>query len=113
MDAYWLPSNARSYSPMTIASQPPHASASWATGFQGKYSGQRGGTPCCGYRLRQAERTMRAGVRVMGSGAGTGKIAVQRGELATREMDVMAALINRQYVEHKAWFRCPAPSRID
>jgi len=47
----------------------------------------------------------------MGSGAGTGKIAVQRGELATREMDVMAALINRQYVAHKAWFRCPAPSR--
>jgi hypothetical protein len=49
----------------------------------------------------------------MGSGAGTKKIAVQRGELATREMDVMAALINRQYVEHKAWFRCPAPSRVD
>src|SRR6201996_7366246 len=49
----------------------------------------------------------------MGSGAGTGTIAVQRSELATREMDVMAALINRQYVEHKAWFRCPAPSRVD
>src|SRR6202020_8857 len=49
----------------------------------------------------------------MGSGAGTEKIAVQRGELATREMDVMAALINRQYVEHKAWFRCPAPTRVD
>jgi AraC-like DNA-binding protein len=28
-------------------------------------------------------------------------------------MDVMADLINRQYVEHKAWFRCPAPSRVD
>ena len=49
----------------------------------------------------------------MGSRAGTGKIAVRRDELATREMDVMAALINRQYVEHKAWFRCPAPSRVD
>src|ERR1700761_4456313 len=49
----------------------------------------------------------------MGSGAGTGTIAVQRSELATREMDVMAALINRQYVEHRAWFRCPAPSRVD
>jgi hypothetical protein len=47
----------------------------------------------------------------MVSGAGTGKIAIQRGELATREMDVMAALINRQYVEHKAWFQCPVPSR--
>ena len=56
---------------------------------------------------------MRAGVDVTGSGAGTGKIAVQRGQLATREMDVMAALINQQYVEHKAWFRCPAPSRVD
>ena len=30
----------------------------------------------------------------MGGGVGTGKIAIQRGELATREMDVMAALIN-------------------
>src|SRR6201992_3966163 len=56
---------------------------------------------------------MRAEVDVMGGGAGAGKIAVQRSELATREMDVMAALINRQYVEHKAWFRCPAPSRVD
>src|ERR1700744_3947583 len=56
---------------------------------------------------------MRAEVDVMGSGAGTGKIAVQRSELATGEMDVMAALINRQYVEHKAWFRCPARSRVD
>jgi AraC-like DNA-binding protein len=56
---------------------------------------------------------MRAEVDVMGSGAGAGKIAVQRSELATSEMDVMAALINRQYVEHKAWFRCPAPSRVD
>jgi AraC-like DNA-binding protein len=27
-------------------------------------------------------------------------------------MDVIAALINRRYVEHKAWFRCPAPSRV-
>lgn len=49
----------------------------------------------------------------MGGGAGTGKIAVQRAELATRDMTVMADLINRQYVEHKAWFRCPAPSRVD
>jgi hypothetical protein len=28
-------------------------------------------------------------------------------------MDVMADLINRQYVEHRAWFRCPVPSRVD
>ena len=49
----------------------------------------------------------------MSGGAGTGKIAVRRAELATTDMDVMADLINRQYVEHKAWFRCPAPSRVD
>jgi AraC-like DNA-binding protein len=28
-------------------------------------------------------------------------------------MDVIAGVINRQYVEHKAWFRCPAPSGVD
>jgi AraC-like DNA-binding protein len=54
-----------------------------------------------------------AGVRVMSGRAGTGKVTVERSEVATREMDVMAALINRQYVEHKAWFRCPEPSRIN
>ena len=54
-----------------------------------------------------------AEVRVMSSRAGNGKVAVERSEVATREMDVMAALINRQYVEHKAWFRCPEPSRVD
>jgi hypothetical protein len=51
--------------------------------------------------------------RGMSGGARTGKIAVRRTALATRDMDVMADLINRQYVEHKAWFRCPAPARID
>jgi AraC-like DNA-binding protein len=54
-----------------------------------------------------------AEVRLMSSGAGTGKVVVERSEVATREMDVMAALINRHYVEHKAWFRCLRPSRID
>ncbi|HEX3517301.1 MAG TPA: AraC family transcriptional regulator [Trebonia sp.] len=49
----------------------------------------------------------------MSGGAGTGKIAVRRAELATTDMGVMADLINSQYVEHKAWFRCPAPSRVD
>jgi hypothetical protein len=49
----------------------------------------------------------------MSSRAGAGKLAVERSEVATREMDVMAALINRQYVEHKAWFRCLEPSRVD
>jgi AraC-like DNA-binding protein len=49
----------------------------------------------------------------MSGRTGAGKVAVERSEVATREMDVMADLINRQYVEHKAWFRCPEPSRID
>jgi AraC-like DNA-binding protein len=49
----------------------------------------------------------------MGSRPGTGQVVVERSEVATRELDVIAALINRQYVKHKAWFRCPEPSRID
>jgi AraC-like DNA-binding protein len=49
----------------------------------------------------------------MSIAAGTEKTPVKRARLDTRDMDVMAALINRQYVEHKAWFRCPAPSRVD
>ena len=44
---------------------------------------------------------------------GAGKVPVRRAEMSTQEMDVIADLINRQYVEHKAWFRCPAPSRVD
>jgi AraC-like DNA-binding protein len=49
----------------------------------------------------------------MSFGTDAGKITVQRAELATGDVDVMADLINRQYVEHKAWFRCPVPSRVD
>ncbi|HEY3882614.1 MAG TPA: AraC family transcriptional regulator [Trebonia sp.] len=49
----------------------------------------------------------------MSVGAVTGKIPVQRAQLDTSDMDEMAALINRQYVEHKAWFRCAAPSLVD
>ena len=41
----------------------------------------------------------------MSIAAGTEKTPVKRARLDTRDMDVMAALINRQYVEHKAWFR--------
>jgi hypothetical protein len=49
----------------------------------------------------------------MGGRAGVAKVPVHRFELATGEMDVIAGVISRQYVEHKAWFRCPAPSGVD
>jgi hypothetical protein len=38
---------------------------------------------------------------------------VQRAEMTTRDMDVIAELINRQYVDHRATFRCADPSRVD
>ena len=49
------------------------------------------------------------------AGAGTGNtvVEVQRAEMTTRDMDVIAELINRQYVEHRATFRCTDPSRVD
>jgi hypothetical protein len=52
-------------------------------------------------------------VRVTSKVTGAGKVPIRRAEMSTQEMDVIADLINRQYVEHKAWFRCPAPSRVD
>jgi AraC-like DNA-binding protein len=33
--------------------------------------------------------------------------------MTTRDMDVIAELINREYVEHRATLRCPSPSRVD
>jgi hypothetical protein len=52
-------------------------------------------------------------VRVTSKVTGAGKVLIRRAETSTREMDVIADLINRHYVEHKAWFQCPAPSRVD
>ena len=43
---------------------------------------------------------------------GTGGIPVQRVEMTTRDMDVIADLINRLYVEHQARFRCLDPARV-
>jgi AraC-like DNA-binding protein len=40
-------------------------------------------------------------------------VGVQRAEMTTRDMDVIAELINRQYVDHRATFRCTDPSRVD
>ena len=37
---------------------------------------------------------------------GAGGMPVQRVEMATRDMDVIADLINRLYVEHQARFCC-------
>jgi hypothetical protein len=44
---------------------------------------------------------------------GAGGIPVQRAEMTTRDMDVIADLINRFYVEHRARFRCLDPARVD
>jgi hypothetical protein len=44
---------------------------------------------------------------------GAGAIPVQRAEMTTRDMDVIADLINRFYVEHRARFRCLDPARVD
>ena len=37
---------------------------------------------------------------------------VQRVEMTTLDMDVIADLINRLYVEHQARFRCLDPARL-
>jgi AraC-like DNA-binding protein len=42
---------------------------------------------------------------------GAGMVPVQRTELATRDMDVIADQIRREYVEHRARFRCLDPAR--
>ncbi len=44
---------------------------------------------------------------------GAGGIPVQRVEMTTRDMDVIADLISRRYVEHQARFRCLDPARVD
>jgi AraC-like DNA-binding protein len=40
-------------------------------------------------------------------------VAVQRAVMSTRDLDVIAELINRNYVEHRARFRCADPARVD
>ncbi len=48
-----------------------------------------------------------------GTGTGNMVVGVQRAEMTTRDMAVIAELVNRQYVEHRAAFRCTDPSRVD
>jgi AraC-like DNA-binding protein len=43
----------------------------------------------------------------------TGMVPVQRVEVATRHMDAVAELICQLFVEHRALFRCPDPSRAE
>ena len=48
-----------------------------------------------------------------GRGTGTKVVPVQRIEMSTRDMGVIAELINQRYVEHRARFRCDDPGRVD
>ena len=43
----------------------------------------------------------------------SGMVPVQRVEVATRHMDAVAELICQLFVEHRALFRCPDPSRAE
>src|SRR3954449_8487391 len=44
---------------------------------------------------------------------GAGGIPLQRVEMSTRDMDVIADLINRHYVQHQPRFRCLDPVQVD
>ena len=46
-------------------------------------------------------------------GTSAGMVPVQRAEMITRDLDVIAELINQQYVEHQARFRCADPAWVD
>ncbi|HEY2639877.1 MAG TPA: hypothetical protein VGI66_08330, partial [Streptosporangiaceae bacterium] len=48
-----------------------------------------------------------------GRGTGDGLVPVLRIEMATRDMEEIAELIDRLYVEHRARFRCADPARVD
>jgi hypothetical protein len=50
---------------------------------------------------------------VAGTKPGAGAVPVVRGELTTRDMGVIADLISRRYVEHRARFRCDDPAQVD
>jgi hypothetical protein len=40
-------------------------------------------------------------------------VPVERGEMTTRDMGVIADLISRRYAEHRARFRCADPAQVD
>lgn len=44
---------------------------------------------------------------------GNGMTVVERTELRTRDMDLLASLFREQYVDHAATFRCPDPAAVE
>ena len=48
-----------------------------------------------------------------GRESGAGVVPVERAELVTQDMELIAELISQLYVEHRARFRCAHPSRVD
>jgi AraC-like DNA-binding protein len=50
---------------------------------------------------------------VTGSSPGRRSIPVERTELVSRDMELIAKLINRLYSEHRARFRCDDPGQVD
>ena len=46
------------------------------------------------------------------AGEGTGVVPVHRAEMATRDLDVIAGLMNQRYAKHRASFRCSAPGQV-
>ena len=48
-----------------------------------------------------------------GRETGGAVVPVRRVEMTTQDMEVIADLISRQYIEHRARFRCADPSRVD
>ncbi len=48
-----------------------------------------------------------------GRESGAGVVPVERAELVTQDMELIAELISQLYVEHRARFGCADPSRVD
>jgi AraC-like DNA-binding protein len=48
-----------------------------------------------------------------GPESAAGPVPVERAELVSQDMDLIAELISQLYVEHRARFSCPDPSRVD
>lgn len=48
-----------------------------------------------------------------GTQTNAGMVPVERTELVTRDMEAIAALVSKLYVEHRAQFRCDNPDQVD
>ena len=51
--------------------------------------------------------------RLAGGDPGDAMVPVERAELVTKDMDLIAELIRNLQVEHEAAFSCPDPARVD